>query len=103
MQNFYISKKSRRPFFEGNRQKVKGALFEVGTIVYVLWRKVFPEKRCSAQERFYFYFNIYDGTMGVCDTLLEDLHSRDIILTVVPSVQKKKIPYELRQLSGHFF
>lgn len=41
--------------------------------------------------------------MGVCDTLLEDLHSRDIILTVVPSVQKKKIPYELRQLSGHFF
>lgn len=67
------------------------------------------EERCSlkrgvpAQERFYFYFNIYDGTMGVCDTLLEDLHSRDIILTVVPSVQKKKIPYELRQLSGHFF
>ena len=41
--------------------------------------------------------------MGVCDTLLGDLHSRDIILTVVPSVQKKKIPYELRQLSGHFF
>lgn len=28
--------------------------------------------------------------MGVCDTLLEDLHSRDIILTVVPSVQKKE-------------
>ena len=91
MQNFYISKKSRRPFFEGNRQKVKGALFEVGTIVCVLWRKVFPEKRCPAQERFYFYFNIFLAPREVgASIILPVFGSAVVALTCMSNIYRKE-------------
>ena len=59
--------------------------------MYVLWRKVFPEKRCPAQERFYFYFNIFLAPREVgASIILPVFGSAVVALTCMSNIYRKE-------------